>query len=57
MTEITIPDSVTAIGDYAFLSCESLTRIVVGYNSYAEQYCKDNDLPYTYIENTDWLNG
>ncbi|MFR3810934.1 MAG: leucine-rich repeat protein [Ruminococcus callidus] len=29
MTEITIPDSVTSIEDYAFSNCTSLTEITI----------------------------
>ena len=47
--------SVTSIGDSAFSSCDSLTSIIVGRNSYARQYCIDNGLPYTYPDANDWL--
>ena len=57
LTSIAIPDSVTVIGQYAFCACSGLTSIVVGRDSYAKQYCVDNDLPYTYADANDLLNG
>lgn len=47
LASVTIPDSVTAIGQLAFSDCPSLTLTVSG-NSYAEQYCLNNDLKVTY---------
>lgn len=55
LTSISIPDSVSAIGYGAFLGCDSLTDISVSRGSYAEQYCKDNGLPYNYPDANDWL--
>lgn len=46
LTSITIPDGVTSIGDRAFYECPNLTSIIVTPNSYAHQYCIDNDLPF-----------
>ena len=57
LTSVTIPDSVTSIGTSAFSWCDNLTEITVGRDSYARQYCIDNDLPYTYADANDWLNG
>ena len=56
LTNINVPDSLTSIGNYAFSNCDSLMSIVVGRDSYAKQYCIDNDLPYTYADANDWLN-
>ena len=56
LTSITIPDSVTAIGDRAFNECYRLTEIIVGRDSYAKQYCIDNDLPYACTDANDRLN-
>lgn len=55
LTDIIIPASVTTIGDNAFSGCDKLTTITVSRGSYAAQYCKDNDLPYTYPDANDWL--
>ena len=56
LTSIIIPDSVTEIGKAAFFDCPNLT-LTVGHDSYAEQYCIDNDLPYMYPDSLDWLNS
>jgi hypothetical protein len=75
ITNITIPNSVTKIGDGAFAYCKSLTSIVLpdslvsigeqvfegcpsltiqcNAGSYAEQYCKENNLKY--FTTPDWL--
>lgn len=42
-------DSVTRIGNDAFLYCSALTLCVLP-DSYAEDYAKSNNIPYTYIE-------
>ena len=47
LTDIVIPDSVTWISDYAFADCKSLVA-VVSENSYAEEYCKKNQIKYIY---------
>ncbi|MCM1159531.1 MAG: leucine-rich repeat domain-containing protein, partial [Clostridium sp.] len=49
LTSIEIPDSVTSIGDEAFSGCSSLITLLVEKDSYAEQYAKENNLPYKYI--------
>ncbi len=46
LTSISIPDSITSIGIRAFDECPNLT-LIVGRNSYAEQYAKENNIPYT----------
>lgn len=50
LTSITIPASVTFIGEGALFKCEKLERIIVPRNSYAAQYCQDNDLPFVYSD-------
>ena len=52
LTSITLPDSVTVIGNRAFTGCDNAT-FIVGRDSYAMQYCIDNDLPYTYADAND----
>lgn len=47
LTSVTIPDSVTSIGNWAFEGCTQLTSIVQP-GSYAETYCKDKNIKYTY---------
>lgn len=56
LTSVSIPDSVTAIGDYAFGDCSNLT-LTVPRNSYAAEYAKTNNIPYTYPDANDWLNN
>ena len=56
LTSITIPDSVTFIGDNAFSGCPNLT-LTVPRSSYAAEYAKTNNIPYTYPDANDWLNN
>ena len=56
LTSVSIPDSVTFIGDNAFSGCPDLT-LTVPRNSYAAEYAKTNDIPYTYPDANDWLNN
>ena len=49
LQSVTIPGSVTSIGNYAFYGCGSLT-LTVSRDSEAEQYCKENDLVYAYAD-------
>lgn len=50
LIRLTIPNSVTSISADAFDNCNSLT-IIVGNNSYAKQYCIENNLQYSCIQN------
>ena len=45
LTSLTIPANVTSIGEDAFANCGDLT-LVVPEGSYAEQYAKENGIPY-----------
>ena len=56
LTSVSIPDSVTSIGDYAFDNCPNPT-LTVPRNSYAAEYAKTNNIPYTYPDANDWLNN
>ena len=56
LTTVSIPDSVTSIGGFAFDYCNSLT-LTVSRNSYAAEYAKTNNIPYTYPNANDWLNN
>ena len=51
---VTIPASVTEIGENAFLSCNALI-LTVEQGSYAHEYAETYDIPYTYLEVPDWL--
>ena len=48
--------TVTSIGDEAFSNCPNLT-LTVPRDSYAKQYCIDNNLLYTYPDALDWLSN
>lgn len=45
LQQLTVPAGVTFIGEDAFLECDKLTLIVPP-DSYAEQYAKENRIPY-----------
>jgi hypothetical protein len=49
LEEITIPNSVTSMGDYVFYYCENI-MIQCNRNSYAEEYAKKNNIPYKIID-------
>ncbi len=52
LTEITIPSSVTYIEYRAFDGCEQL--MIYGYaDSYADQYARDHDIPFTALHTQD----
>ena len=53
---VTIPASVTSIGETAFENCDKLKEVLVDEGSYAEQYCKELGLYYSYASD-DWLNN
>lgn len=56
LKSIYIPDSVTEIGDGAFAGCTNL--IIFGLkDSYAQQYAKDNDIPFFIICEKSEKNG
>ena len=48
LTQVILPDSLTFIGEDAFYGCEKLT-LIVSKGSYAEQYAKENTIPYAYM--------
>lgn len=49
LDSIFLPKSMTSIGEEAFSDCDSLT-ITVQRDSYAAEYCKENDLKYTFTD-------
>ncbi len=57
LISVTIPDSVTSIGQDTFHFCVRLTENIVGRDSYAKQYCIENNLPYTFADANNWLTG
>ena len=58
LNSITIPESVTEIGSKVFYTAynPNLTLTVLR-NSYAAEYAKANNIPYTYPNANDWLNN
>lgn len=52
LTSVIIPNSVTSIGEWAFDESEELT-LTVAEGSYAQQYAKENGIPYTYTATPD----
>jgi len=55
LANVTIMDGVTSIDESAFSGCNSLALSVTK-DSYAEQYAKDNDIPYILDSDTSWLD-
>jgi hypothetical protein len=53
LTRVTIPASVTSIGDEAFSFCAKTLTVTVDRGSWAEQYCKDNGLNYSFSDGSD----
>lgn len=49
LSSIVLPESITRIDPWAFKGCELLKPVVVQ-NSYAEQWCIENNFSYTYFE-------
>lgn len=56
LKEISLPASLTRIDLAAFEDCEKLQNVIVEKDSYAEKFCKEVQLPYTYAE-TPVLSG
>ncbi len=50
LENVTLPASVTRIDPDAFSECNNLQNITVVRNSYAEQFCEKNNLPFTSVE-------
>ena len=53
LTSITIPESVTSIGEYAFSGCSDELIIYCFEDSYAAEYCENNDIQCEYIEHNE----
>ena len=56
MTAISLPESISDIPSHVFDGCPKLTASVVK-DSYANQYCVDNNIRCSYADSLDWLNG
>ncbi|MDY6072881.1 MAG: leucine-rich repeat domain-containing protein [Eubacteriales bacterium] len=56
LTKINIPVSVKYIGEEAFDMCFMLTATVEK-DSFAEEYCKENNVKYIYEDSWDWLKN
>ena len=46
LEEIILPETVREIGNNAFAHCDALKTVIVPRGSYAEEYCKNNDINY-----------
>ena len=55
LTSITLPDSVTSIGEHAFTGCPEHLTFTVPMDSWAEQWCLENNRNYTFPNANDWL--
>ena len=55
LTTVILPDSLTSIGEGAFVDCPDDLTLTVPRDSYAYQYAIDNGLTYTYPDANDWL--
>ena len=55
LTSVTLPDSLTSIGYGAFYSCPEQLTFTVPMDSWADQWCRDNNLYFTYPNANDWL--
>ena len=56
MKKINIPASVNSIEKYAFDGCDNI-KITVARDSYAEKYCKENNIKYILEDSLDWLKN
>ncbi len=54
LRNLNIPETVNHIGTDAFMDCPQLI-LTVPRNSYAAQWAKENNVPYTYPDANDWL--
>ncbi len=49
LKSINLSEKVNSIGEYVFENCDKLTLYCIE-NSYVHSYARDNDIPYTFIE-------
>ena len=55
LQSIILPRSLNTIGSQAFE--ETVCTLTVPHDSYAAEYCKANNLTYTYPDSLDWLTA
>ena len=48
LSSLSLPDSLESVGDKAFAQCDPSLTLTVGQGSWAEKFCEENGLPYTY---------